>query len=360
VLLSIVPGPGRAALRGQGRRRAAPRANPTIDKGASLPRSRLDTGLFSPLSVDLHQHLAAALACSELAAGLFDADERLRWANPSFRRAFAVEGQEFPCWEAMMRRCHAERVGLLIEADDIDAWLARVRRSFRKRPHRHFESDLVDGRWMSVTETLLDSGWVLVVASDITALKHSESTLRHAHQQALQQSMTDSLTGLHNRRFIFDRLDELLAEARSMRFPLACAMLDLDHFKRLNDEHGHTVGDQVLVHFAEIVRPQLRPFDLVGRVGGEEFLIVFPNSPLEGASRALLRLHRVVAEEAPVAALPHLRYTFSSGLALAEPGDSSDQLFHRADMALYQAKAAGRGLCVVLDGPAIDPRAQQP
>jgi diguanylate cyclase (GGDEF)-like protein len=311
------------------------------------------------VTVDLHQYLIAALAQSDMALGLFDPAEQLRWANPRFRQSFCIDADECPAWETMMRRCHQRRQGLLIEADDIDAWLSKVRQTYRQSPSRHFESDMVDGRWMSVTETLLESGWLLVAAADITALKANESTLRHAHQQALQQSMTDSLTGLHNRRFIFDRLDELLAEARSMRFPLACAMLDLDHFKRLNDEHGHTVGDQVLVHFAGIVRPQLRPFDLVGRVGGEEFLIVFPNSPLEGASRALLRLHRVVADEAPVAALPQLRYTFSSGLALAVPGDSSDQLFHRADMALYQAKAAGRGLCVVLDGPAIDPRSQQ-
>ncbi len=283
-----------------------------------------------------------------MAFGLFDAEEQLQWANLAFRQAFGIDPDELPQWDAMLRRCHARRMGLLIETDDFDAWLARVRLSYRRQPSRHFESDMVDGRWMSVTETLLESGWLLVAATDISTLKANESTLRHAHLQAVQQSMTDSLTGLHNRRFIFDRLDELLAEARSMRFPLAVAMLDLDHFKRLNDTHGHSVGDQVLLHFAQIIRPQLRPFDLVGRVGGEEFLIVFPNAPLEGAQQALLRLHQAVADSVPVPEQPALRYSFSSGLAPAMPGDSSDQVFHRADLALYQAKAAGRGRSVVV------------
>ena len=281
--------------------------------------------------------MLAALEHGATALGLFDAGERLRWANPAFRQAFALADDVYPAWESMMRHCHASSQGLLIRTDDIDAWLLKVRQSHRKVPSRCFESDMVDGRWMSVTETLLDSGWVLVLATDITALKANESTLRHAHLQAVLRSETDPLTGLHNRRFIFERLDELLDDARQLRYPLAAAMLDLDHFKQLNDLHGHSVGDRVLMQFAQLIRPQLRPLDLVGRVGGEEFLIVFPNASLEGAQQALLRLHQSVAASVPVAELPALRYTFSSGLAPALPGDSSDQLFHRADIALYQA-----------------------
>jgi diguanylate cyclase (GGDEF)-like protein len=247
----------------------------------------------------------------------------------------------------MMRRCHGLRQGLQIETDDLDGWLQRVRRTHRKLPHRRFESDLCDGRWMSVEETMLDNGWLLVLGADITALKTNESSLRDAHMEAVHRSLTDPLTGLHNRRFIFERLDEMLADSRQMRYPLAAAVLDLDHFKRLNDTHGHIIGDRVLVHFAQTIKPRLRPLDLIGRVGGEEFLVLFPNSTLDGAQQALLRLHQSVAESSPVPELPQLRYTFSSGLAPALPGDTSDLLFHRADQALYRAKAAGRGLSVM-------------
>lgn len=301
------------------------------------------------MSARIRNLLAAGVDRSSAAVGLFDAGDRLVHANAAFTDAFGAAADGVTTWESMLRDCHRLRRGVLIETDDFEAWLERLRSKFRHQRRRSFESDLVDGRWLSVVETTLDGGEVLVIATDITALKANESTLRHAHEQAVQQSMTDALTGLHNRRFIFDHLDGLLVEARDMRYPLAVAMLDLDDFKQLNDRYGHSIGDRVLVHFAQTIRPQLRPMDLVGRVGGEEFLVVFPNATLDGARQALLRLHQAVADSTPVAEQPALRYTFSSGLTLAQPQESSDQLFHRADVALYCAKAEGRSRNVVHD-----------
>ncbi len=301
------------------------------------------------MEMSLQHELIASLQHSAAGWLLFDPQEQLRAANDAGRDAFSVALGGAPTWEQMMRDCHRHRRGLLIDTDDIDAWIARVRQSHRRQPVRSFESDLVDGRWMWVTETTRPDGWVLVVMADITPLKVNEATLRRARDAAVLASMTDPLTRLYNRRFIFRRLSDLLVSAREMRFPLAVAMLDLDHFKRVNDLHGHAAGDEVLQHFAQQIKLQLRPLDIVGRIGGEEFLIVLPNSDAAGAASVLLRLQQRIADPG---AQPPLRYTFSAGIAAAVVGDSAADVVRRADGALYEAKTAGRDRLVVAACPA--------
>ena len=298
---------------------------------------------------EAHQVLWASLEGSTTGIALFDAQERLRLANRAFLDAFATTLDPAPTWEDMLRHCHRERKGLLIETHDIDAWIAQVRQTYRKVPVRNFESDLTDGRWVHVSETLRSDGWVLVVAADVTSLKANEATLRQARDKAVVASLTDPLTNLYNRRFIFNRLRDLLATSRGMRVPLTVAVIDLDLFKLINDSHGHGVGDRVLQHFSQTVRKHLRPVDLVGRVGGEEFLVLLPNAEAAGAALALARLRNILVGESPVVELPHLRFTFSAGLTTAEAADTADQLYHRADRALYSAKAAGRNRSTVID-----------
>ncbi len=299
------------------------------------------------MTAELQLQLLRCLDEGVAGIGLFDAAERLRYANPHFRNAYALGADEAPSWEEMMRRCHRERVGLLIDTPDIDAWLARVRRSHRQRPLRSFESDLVDGRWMRVTETLHIDGWLLVMTTDVTALKINESVLRQARDQAVRLSITDPLTGLHNRRHVFERLDDLFLDARELRYPLTLVVIDLDHFKQINDSHGHAAGDQVLRHFAAQLQQALRPQDLVGRIGGEEFLLVLPNTSPQGARQVLGRLRGNL--HAQPAALPGPRLDFSSGIAHLLPEDSVQALWTRADRALYRAKRAGRGLDLEAD-----------
>ncbi|MEK9803595.1 MAG: diguanylate cyclase, partial [Curvibacter sp.] len=296
------------------------------------------------MNPDLSLRLLGCLDEAASGIGLFDPDDRLRYANRYFREAYVLAPDSMPSWEEMMRRSHRERTGLLIDADDIDAWLARIRLKRRQSPRRCFESDLADGRWMRVTETLHPGGWLLAVTTDVTALKVNESTLRQARDEALRLSVTDALTGLHNRRHVFERLDELFLAARQLRYPLTVAVIDLDHFKEVNDSHGHGTGDQVLAHFARRLRQALRPQDLVGRIGGEEFLLALPNTELQGVRQVLRRLRSSLADEAPVPALPQLRTTFSSGVAHALADDTVHSLWTRADRALYRAKAAGRGI----------------
>ena len=289
--------------------------------------------------------LADYLDHSPVAIGLFDPQERLRYSNAGFRDAYAIAPGEHPTWEALMRRWHRDRSGLRIDTDDIDAWLARVRRTHRQVPQRTFESDLADGRWMWVSETLRPDGWLVLVTTDVTALKANEASMRHARDMAILASLTDPLTDLHNRRSILRRLDDLLAVANGMRYPLTVALLDLDHFKRINDQHGHESGDAVLRHFSQALRRQIRPLDTAGRIGGEEFLLLMPNAQADGAEAVLARLRSAVGASAP------LPYTYSAGIAQALPGETAQDTMRRADAAMYAAKAAGRDRCLIAPAP---------
>lgn len=294
------------------------------------------------MDTPLDAHVQDAMANASFGFALFDDSDRLRVANAWFEQAYGVTAAESPSWETMMRRCHASRRGVLIETEDIDGWIAHVRTRYRQVAVRAFQSDLADGRWVWVTETLRPDGWLSMMVTDVSPLKATESALRIARDEAVRVSMKDPLTDLYNRRFIMGHLGEMLAGSRAMRWPLALAMLDIDHFKHINDEAGHDVGDAVLCHFAEHLRRQLRPMDAVGRIGGEEFLLVLANTGLDGAVVTLGRVRSVIGESTAAAGRPVPSYTFSAGIASSTADDSVESLFRRADQALYQAKRDGR------------------
>ena len=179
----------------------------------------------------------------------------------------------------------------------------------------------------------------------ITGLRRQVSS---AEQRVRELALTDELTGLPNRRQTAERLrDEV---ARSVRYgrPLAVAMLDVDHFKAVNDTHGHEAGDIVLEAVARAGQSGLRGSDLLGRWGGEEFLLILPETGAAGARVLVERVRAAVAALEVVSRGRRIRVTLSGGIAAWEPtGDSpsavdSDVLLREADDALYRAKGAGR------------------
>jgi diguanylate cyclase (GGDEF)-like protein len=149
------------------------------------------------------------------------------------------------------------------------------------------------------------------------------------------EAVIDGLTGMLNRRALQQRLQELTAQARVTRQPIAVIAADLDHFKRINDEHGHSEGDAVLVDTAYCIRKALRAFDLAYRTGGEEFLVLLPGATTANAAAIAETLRSAVAESG--------RVTISCGVASAGgEGLDSARLLADADEALYEAKARGR------------------
>lgn len=157
-------------------------------------------------------------------------------------------------------------------------------------------------------------------------------------------SMADSLTGLHNRAWLNARLPALIGEAHAAQQPLSLIMIDLDHFKRLNDEHGHQAGDQALRVAAGVLLHALRPSDFAVRYGGEELSVILPGSNEAGAcmvaQRLCERLREAVVFDDMRSPLPHV--TASFGVAALAPHQDADMLIAAADAALYRAKQAGR------------------
>jgi diguanylate cyclase (GGDEF)-like protein len=162
-------------------------------------------------------------------------------------------------------------------------------------------------------------------------------------------SQTDALTGVANRRHILENLDQLLLSQRQIDAPVSVLMVDIDHFKKINDNHGHLIGDQALSSTARALRDCLRQGDLIGRYGGEEFLIILPGAAQAHALEIAQRCRKSISSlviDADGAALP---LTASIGLASRTNGDieSSDHIIHLADEAMYEAKKAGRNrVCV--------------
>lgn len=197
-------------------------------------------------------------------------------------------------------------------------------------------------------------------ARALLRLKSQQDRLRDTVRNGLQAAVTDPLTGLYNRRYALPHLAKLAERARGNGRCFAVMVLDIDHFKAINDTHGHAAGDRVLVEVARRLRDNLRAVDLVARIGGEEFLVAMPDTTAEQAQGAAERLRRMI-EDTPfdTSGLPgrprrtegRIGVTLSIGVALGHPDirlpEEIDMIVGRADEALYDAKNAGRNTVTV-------------
>jgi diguanylate cyclase len=199
------------------------------------------------------------------------------------------------------------------------------------------------------------SSWLLSqVAGARAELDRTREQLDIAHKQldqAQYDALTDPLTRIPNRRGLDNALPREIARAKRTRSPLCVALIDLDHFKKINDEHGHDAGDRALRHFAQLAKPALRETDMIGRWGGEEFVVVLPDTSADGAVITMTRLARLLEQKPLVIgqAQVQLIIRFSAGVAAWELGESVEHVVGRADQAAYAAKKAGRGRTVVAD-----------
>jgi diguanylate cyclase (GGDEF)-like protein len=174
------------------------------------------------------------------------------------------------------------------------------------------------------------------------SLYQSGLKLKEAYRRIEELAELDELTGAFNRRCIMRVLEEEICRSERHNSPCSIALIDLDHFKRINDAYGHPTGDEVLRTFAITSFANIRTIDRFGRYGGEEFLLVLPDTTEQSAARMVDRLRAIIAELDWSAFSPGMRVTISAGLATLRANETSDNFLARADRALYAAKAKGR------------------
>ena len=212
-----------------------------------------------------------------------------------------------------------------------------------------------NGVFVNGRRVYADPGPAKLVAEDVVRigghafkLKHMDSLERRFHQDMVTRTTLDPLTGVGNRASVLLQLETQVELARRHHRPLSVVLADLDQFKQVNDTQGHRAGDRALESFGALLRRRLRASDSVGRLGGDEFLVVLPETPSALALRAAEDLRAAIAEQA--VALENgevLRITCSLGLAELKPEDTDGgALLARADAALYGAKAGGRNRVV--------------
>ncbi len=179
--------------------------------------------------------------------------------------------------------------------------------------------------------------------------KRYQDRLQTTFLQHLSMALTDSLTGLHNRRYLSSHLDSMMRRMRENDKPVSLLMIDIDHFKKINDTYGHAAGDEVLHEVGQRILRNIRGFDLAVRYGGEEFVVVMPDTPISVALGVADRLCEKMAGESVHVSDSEDRVAVTMSIGVAESrdrNDTGDQLLKRADEALYKAKHTGRNRVV--------------
>ncbi|MCL1089113.1 diguanylate cyclase [Shewanella profunda] len=275
-----------------------------------------------------------------------DSNDRFIFFNDAFTSMFGLQGylKLGHTFDDMLTQMFTQGVGPNSRASTLKDWLEYVHFQYRTKPFRSFEVDLVNGHWVLMTEQVNANGEVVLVSNDITRAKKTELELEAARAILERQALTDELTGISNRRHFMMLLHSEYHRTRRYDRCTALAILDIDHFKKINDIYGHPVGDEVLCHFTHLLQMQLRKQDVVGRLGGEEFAILLPET---AEAEAVVLIERIIKELKLVnldTIAPGFNYTFSAGVAelTAKNMTSIENWISVTDKALYQAKTSGR------------------
>lgn len=178
---------------------------------------------------------------------------------------------------------------------------------------------------------------------ELLARTRTHVELKKAKEKLMQMAITDELTGLANRRYFMDRLNSEYDRTKRYESKFSLLMIDIDHFKKINDNYGHKAGDLVLIETALKMKKSLRTSDIIGRVGGEEFSVLLPETEIKAALHIAERIRARVSESVVIFDSEELSVTVSIGATQSSPGDLTiDDIFIRADTAMYNAKNEGR------------------
>ncbi|MFU8783822.1 diguanylate cyclase domain-containing protein [Aliidiomarina sp.] len=196
---------------------------------------------------------------------------------------------------------------------------------------QHFEAEIINARKKAEQSAFATN-------EAYNTLQELQQALEESNRELEALASTDALTGIANRRHFQNAFKQQISIFERTQNPLALLMLDVDHFKSINDSAGHDVGDQTLQRLAELVSSCIRQGDIFARTGGEEFAIIMANTDLDTATNVAERIRTLIT----TSKFPHQMVTISCGIAVAKPADTPQSLYMRADKALYVAKNNGR------------------
>ena len=287
-------------------------------------------------------NVPACVACCST-----DSDPRMLYLNEQFLRTFGYTQADLPSMERWFELVYPDDAYRAIRRASWRASLEGLLQQRGAAERKEFQVTCKDGRVLDVLiGAVVIEDMVLASFVDVTEGKRHERELVQAHEALVaanaelqRLATTDSLTGAANRRHFDETLALQVAQARRYGEPLSLVLLDLDHFKAINDDHGHAHGDEVLAEVSRRLQGSLRMTDRLARWGGEEFAVLLPHCDDVAAVATAEKLRAVVSEPS----FPGVgTVTASFGVAQLRPDEGPEQLLKRADAALYDAKAAGR------------------
>lgn len=232
---------------------------------------------------------------------------------------------------------------VVLENDSVSRRHARIER--RQGGFSIMDLDSTNGTYVNdtlVTEHALKPGDQIKIGDTILKFLSGSDVEVQYHETIYKMTIVDGLTGANNKRYLLEALEREVQRAKRYKRPLSFLMLDVDHFKNINDSFGHLAGDYVLKELATAIRTRLRPDDVLGRYGGEEFGSILPETGPEGAMTIAEELRRLIEEQRFVFDSEPIPVTISIGVACYQEGQDVEGLVKAADERLYKAKHAGR------------------
>ncbi|MFT5809020.1 MAG: diguanylate cyclase (GGDEF)-like protein [Moritella dasanensis] len=276
---------------------------------------------------------------------IFDANDIVIYCNDSMAKLFGNTAEQTlnKTFHQLIKQCFNSAEGLNVESDDLDVWLQAADHKRRSTPFRSFETDTQDGRWYLVTEQLVCDDILYFHSTDITAKKHTEMQLQALTKELHTRATTDELTVISNRRNFYDMAEIEFTKAQQEQPLLTLVVIDIDNFKLINDSFGHAAGDMVLKAFAQNIKSELRCGDIFGRLGGDEFSILLPNTDCNESLPLVERFQDTIATMKIDHKEQRIQLTASIGIVQYLPVmQSIHDMMNAADTALYQAKSEGR------------------
>lgn len=278
----------------------------------------------------------------------YDANLETRMWNSTYERNFRQSvGRSPRVGQPMLDLIH-ERARSTSLPPDVVADFLKERLAYHENPVGDLSVDIPDGPSLLIREAPVPGGGVVATLVDVTPMRTIERELE-------ELARTDPLTGLANRRRFFELANEEVSRCGRYGRPMSLLALDIDHFKQVNDRHGHDVGDSVLQHVAAVALAQVRGQDLIARMGGEEFAVLLPETRLSDAVMLAERIRIAIQDTPSVTRAGEIRITLSIGVDGYRSGDKqADDALMRADALLYEAKNGGRNRVAHQAVPATD------